>query len=142
MSNLSINNNVINSYNRSKYINKLKGNIGVVKEGNRTPIHYKLMDKYEDIASQIPKRNIFIFCFIFVLVFFILYYFKFSFILKPNEVQNTNFKISSSKNNNKIVSYWKLTLYSLIITIILYTVLYFTKNKVSYIGKLFDATIE
>ena len=138
MSNLSINNKVINSYNRSKYINKLKGNIGVVKEGNRTPIHYKLMDKYEDIASHVPKRNIFIFSFIFVLVFFILYYFKFSFILKRNESQNTNFKISSNKNNNKVVSYWKLSFYSLIITIFLYIILYFTKNKVDYIGKIFD----
>jgi len=139
MSNLSINNRVINSYNRNKYINKLRGNIGAVKEGNRTPIHYKLMDKYEDIASQIPKRNIFIFCFIFILVFFLLYYFKFSFILKPNQTQNNqNFKITSNKPNGKVVSYWKLSLYSMIVTIILYTVLHFSKNKVSYIGKIFD----
>ena len=106
------------------------------------------MDKYEDITSKIPKRNIFIFLSLFIIILVILYYFKPKFILKNiDKMTNDNkFKINSNKIPNEkavrsgehLVSYWKLIFYSLIVSIILFCVLYFTRNRVVYIGKIFE----
>ena len=142
MSNLSPNNRIINSINRTRYIDKLRGNIGAIKENNRTPIHHKFMDTYEDLTSNIPKRYIFIFISILIITCVILYYFKPSFILKNNQMNN-QLKISSNKLNkktsdDKVVNNWKLILYSSIITIIIYSILYFMRTKINFIGKLFD----
>jgi membrane-anchored glycerophosphoryl diester phosphodiesterase (GDPDase) len=140
MSNLSPNNRIINSINRSRYIDKLRGNIGVIKENNRTPIHHKIIDTYEDLTSNVPTRYIIVFLSLMVLISVLLYYFKPKFILK-NKVPDNQLKISSNKTNklnDKVVSYWKLIIYSLIITIIVYSILYFLRTKSSYIGKLFE----
>ena len=140
MSNLSPNNRIINSINRSRYIDKLRGNIGAIKENNRTPIHHKIIDTYEDLTSNIPIRYIIVFLSLMVLTSILLYYFKPKFVLK-NQVPDNQLKISSNKTNklnDKVVSYWKLIIYSLIITIILYSILYFLRTKSSYIGKLFE----
>jgi hypothetical protein len=140
MSNLSPNNRIINSINRSRYIDKLRGNIGAIKENNRTPIHHKIIDTYEDLSSNVPTRYIIVFLSLMVLISVLLYYFKPKFILK-NQVQDNQLKISSNKTNklnDKVVSYWKLIIYSLIITIIVYSILYFLRTKSSYIGKLFE----
>lgn len=140
MSNLSPNNRIINSINRSRYIDKLRGNIGVIRENNRTPIHHKIIDTYEDLTSNVPTRYIIVFLSLMVLTSILLYYFKPKFVLK-NKVPDNQFKISSNKTNklnDKVVSYWKLIIYSLIITIILYSILYFLRTKSSYIGKLFE----
>jgi hypothetical protein len=140
MSNLSPNNRIINSINRSRYIDKLRGNIGAIRENNRTPIHHKIIDTYEDLTSNIPKRYIIIFLSLMVLTSILLYYFKPKFVLK-NQVPDNQLKISSNKTNklnDKVVSYWKLIIYSLIITIILYSILYFLRTKSNYIGKLFE----
>jgi len=139
-------NNLIKTADRQKYISKLEQNIGF-KGISRTPIHHKIMDKYEDITSKIPKRNIFIFLSLFIITLVILYYFKPKFILKNiNKTSDNKFKINSNKIPNEkavrsgeyLVSYWKLIFYSLIISIILFCVLYFTRNKVRYIGKIFE----
>lgn len=140
MSNLSPNNKIINSINRGRYIDKLKGNIGVIRENNRTPIHHKLIDKYEDLTSNIPSRYIIVFVSLLILVVILLYYFKPSFILKKY-VPESQLKINSNKQNKtntKVVIYWKLITYSLIITMIIYSILYFMKNKSTIIGKLFE----
>jgi len=140
MSNLSPNNRIINSINRSRYIDKLRGNIGAIRENNRTPIHHKIIDTYEDLTSNIPTRYIIIFLSLMILTSILLYYFKPKFVLK-NQVPDIQLKISSNKTNklnDKVVSYWKLIIYSLIITIILYSILYFLRTKSSYIGKLFE----
>jgi Na+/H+ antiporter NhaC len=134
-------NNLIRTADRQKYISKLEQNIGF-KGVSRTPIHHKLIDKYEDITSKIPKRHIFIFLSLFITTLIILYYFKPKFVLK-NINKNTpenKFKLNSNKNQNgqdseRIVSYWKLIFYSLIVSIVLFCVLYFTRNKIGYIGK-------
>lgn len=140
MTNYSPRNNVINSINRRRYIDKLKGNIGAIKENNRTPIHYKLIDKYENITSNVPIKHIAIFFSIFILFCVVFYYFKPSFILKK-QIQESTLKISSKSNkqNEKVVSYWKLLFYSLIISTVLFSILYFLRNKNSYIGKLFES---
>jgi Na+/H+ antiporter NhaC len=139
-------NNLIKTADRQKYISKLEQNIGF-KGISRTPIHHKIMDKYEDITSKIPKRNIFIFLSLFIITLVILYYFKPKFILKNIDKTSENkFKINSNKIPNEkavrseehLVSYWKLIFYSLIVSIILFCVLYFTRNKVRYIGKIFE----
>ena len=139
-------NNLIKTADRQKYISKLEQNIGY-KGISRTPIHHKIMDKYEDITSKIPKRNIFIFLSLFIITLVILYYFKPKFILKNIDKTSENkFKINSNKIPNEkvvrggehLVSYWKLIFYSLIVSIILFCVLYFTRNKVGYIGKIFE----
>ena len=125
MSNLSPNNRIINSINRSRYIDKLRGNIGVIKENNRTPIHHKIIDTYEDLTSNVPTRYIIIFLSLMVLISILLYYFKPKFILKNEVPDNNQLKISSNKINklkDKVVSYWKLIIYSLIITIIVYSI--------------------
>lgn len=140
MSNLSPNNRIINSINRSRYIDKLKGNIGAIKENNRTPIHHKIFDTYEDLTSNVPRRYIIVFSSILVLTCVLLYYFKPKFILK-NQVPENQLKISSNKidkKNDKVISYLKLIIYSLIITIIVYSILYFLRTKSSYIGKIFE----
>lgn len=141
MSNLSPNNRIINSINRSRYIDKLKGNIGAIKENNRTPIHHKIIDTYEDLTSNVPTRYIIVFSSILVLTGILLYYFKPKFILK-NQVPDNKLKISSNKldkTNDKVVSYLKLIIYSVIITIIVYSILYFLRTKSSYIGKIFES---
>lgn len=141
MSNLSPNNRIINSINRSRYIDKLKGNIGAIRENNRTPIHHKIFDTYEDLTSNVPTRYIIVFSSILVLTCTLLYYFKPKFILK-NKVPENQLKISSNKldkTNDKVVSYLKLIIYSLIITIIVYSILYFLRTKSSYIGKIFES---
>ena len=122
-------NNLIRTADRQKYISKLEQNIGF-KGVSRTPIHHKLIDKYEDITSKIPKRHIFIFLSLFITTLIILYYFKPKFVLK-NINKNTpenKFKLNSNKNQNgqdseRIVSYWKLIFYSLIVSIVLFCVL-------------------
>lgn len=135
-------NNLIRTADRQRYISKLEQNIGF-KGVSRTPIHHKLIDKYEDITSKIPKRHIFIFLSLFITTLVILYYFKPKFVLK-NINKNTpenKFKLNSKNQNGqdseRIVSYWKLIFYSLIVSIVLFCVLYFTRNKIGYIGKLF-----
>ena len=146
MSNLSPNNKIINSINRSRYIEKLRGNIGAIKENDRTPIHHKIFDTYEDIKSNISSRYIIIFVTLLITIMIILYYFKPSFILKPNiNIQNQQLKISSrirpgdsSNKLDKIVSYWKLISYSLLITVVIYSILYFLRNKSTYISKIFN----
>ena len=142
MSNLSPNNRIINSINRSRYIDKLRGNIGAIKENNRTPIHHKLIDTYEDLTSNVPTKYIIIFISILIITTILLYYFKPSYILKKT-IDENKLKISSSKlkenqSNDKVISYWKLLFYSLIITIIIYSILYFMRTKNSHIGKLFE----
>ena len=140
MSNLSPNNRIINSINRSRYIDKLRGNIGAIRENNRTPIHHKIFDTYEDLTSNVPTRYIIVFLSLMVLICILLYYFKPKFILK-NQVPDNQLKISSNKTNktnDKVVSYWKLIIYSFVITIILYSILYFLRTKSKYIGKLFE----
>ena len=142
----SPNNNLIKTADRQKYMFKLEQNIGF-KGISRTPIHYKIMDKYEDFTSKIPKRHIFIFISLFIISLVIFYYFKPKFILKKNnlEVQN-KFKMNSDKKSNEkvvrdgeyLINYWKLILYSLLTSVILFFVLYFTRTKVSYIRKLFE----
>ena len=139
-------NNLIKTADRQKYISKLEQNIGF-KGISRTPIHHKIMDRYEDVTSKIPKRNIFIFLSLFITILVILYYFKPKFILKNMDkiTPENKFKINSNKLSNEkvvrdgehLVSYWKLIFYSLILSIILFCVLYFTRNKVGYIGKIF-----
>jgi hypothetical protein len=144
MSNLSPNNRIINSINRTRYIDKLRGNIGILKENNRTPIHYKIIDTYEDLTSNVPSKYIIIFVSILVLTIILLFYFKPKFVLKNTVKEDNQLKISSNKvikqnqTNDKLISYWKLVSYSLIITIVIYSILYFTRTKVSYIGKLFE----
>ena len=142
MSNLSPNNRIINSINRSRYIDKLRGNIGAIRENNRTPIHHKIIDTYEDLTSNVPTRYIIIFLSLMVLTSILLYYFKPKFVLK-NQVPDNQLKISSNKLNkktsdDKVVNNWKLILYSSIITIIIYSILYFMRTKINFIGKLFD----
>jgi Na+/H+ antiporter NhaC len=143
----SPNNNLIKTADRQKYIFKLEQNIGFNKGITRTPIHYKIMDKYEDITSKIPKRHIFIFISLFIISLVILYYFKPKFILKQTNLELQNkFKMNSNKNLNEkvmrdreqFVNYWKLILYSLLISVILFFVLFFTRTKVLYIRKLFE----
>ena len=75
MSNLSPNNRIINSINRSRYIDKLRGNIGAIKENNRTPIHHKIIDTYEDLTSNVPTRYIIVFLSLMVLISVLLYIF-------------------------------------------------------------------
>lgn len=141
MSNLSPNNRIVNSINRSRYIDKLKANIGAIKENNRTPIHHKFIDTYEELTSNIPSRYIIVFVSILVVMFVLLYYFKPNFVLKTI-VNENQLKISSNKlkqnQNDKVISYLKLVVYSLVITIIIYSILYFLRTKSSYIGKIFE----
>jgi hypothetical protein len=141
MSNLSPNNKIINSINRSRYIEKLRGNIGAIKENNRTPIHHKLFDTYDDIKSNISSRYVIVFVLLLIITLIILYYFKPSFVLKQN-IEIQQLKISSNKQNklNKVVSYWKLFSYSLLITIVIYTILYFMRTKSEYIAKIFESS--
>lgn len=138
MSNLSLNNRIINSTNRNRYIDKLKGNIGIIKDSNRTPIQYKLLDTYDEVISKVSKKNIFIFIFLLIFVYILLFYFKPSFVLKK-QTQEPQLKISSTKNTNeKIVNHFKLSIYSIIISIILYCILYVSRKKIPYIEILFE----
>ena len=143
MSNLSPNNRIINSINRTRYIDKLRGNIGILKENNRTPIHYKIIDTYEELTSNIPSKYIIIFVSILVLTIILLFYFKPKFVLKntvkeDNQLKMYSNKLKQNQTNDKLISYWKLVSYSLIITIVIYSILYFTRTIVRYIGKLFE----
>lgn len=137
MSNLSLNNKIISSVQRSRYIDKLKGNLGAINENSRVPLHYKIIDTYEDLTSNIPKRNIIIFILLFIITGVILYYSKPSFILTQQTI-NSQLKITSDKKNEKVIGYWKLLLYTLIISIVLFSILYFLRTKSLYIGKLFE----
>jgi|LakMenEpi03Aug12_release.lakeMendotaPanAssembly.Ray.scaffolds.fasta_scaffold313367_2 hypothetical protein len=148
MSNLSPNNRIINSINRSRYIDKLKGNIGVIKENNKTPIKNKVMDKLEKLKSSLGTRNIIILLSIFLIVSTVLYYFKPSYVMKTivvnTESNNSKLKITSNKSITESVvkvikiNYLKLIIYSIIITIIIYCILYFMKDKSQYIKKIFN----
>jgi len=143
MSNLSPNNRIINSINRTRYIDKLRGNIGILKENNRTPIHYKIIDTYEELTSNIPSKYIIIFVSILVLTIILLFYFKPKFVLKntvkeDNQLKMYSNKLKQNQTNDKLISYWKLVSYSLIITIVIYSILYFTRTIVRYIVKLFE----
>lgn len=143
MSNLSLNNKIINSMNRGRYIDKLRGNIGIIKQNNRTPIHHKLIDTYEELTSKIPIRYIIIFISILIMLMTVMYYFKPNFILKNISINENQLKISSNKfkeKNEKVISYWKLIIYSFIFTIIIYSILYILRSKLSYIGKIFEYT--
>lgn len=138
MSNLSPNNKIINSTSRNRYIDKLRGNIGLIKDNNRTPIGYKILDTYEEVVSKVSKKNILIFIFLFIFIYFILFYFKPSFILK-NKKDDTQMKLSSNKNSNeKIVNHIKLLIYSIIITVIIYSILFFGRKKIPHVEKLFE----
>ena len=142
MSNLSPSNRIINSINRGRYIDKLRGNIGAIKENNRTPIHHKLIDTYEDLTSNIPSRYIIVFISILVITFSLLHYFKPKFVLKAivseNQLKISSNKLKQNQTNDKVISYWKIIMYSLIITIIIYSILYFLRTKSIYIEKLFE----
>jgi hypothetical protein len=168
MSNLSPSNKIISSISRSKYIDKLRGNIGVIKENCRTPLHHKLYDTYEGITTNIPVKIIVVFITLFIVNLVVLNYFKPFFVLRNESNQksqkltktkaNASFKISSMKTRNsknddneeedsdtadsvsiiKKVSYYKLISYSLLISLLLIGCLYLLRNKVKHIGMLFD----
>jgi membrane-anchored protein YejM (alkaline phosphatase superfamily) len=83
----------------------------------------------------------------FVSLFYILCFASFVIILKKTNLELQNkFKMNSNKilnekvmrDREQFVNYWKLILYSLLISVILFFVLYFTRTKVSYIRKLFE----
>lgn len=134
-------NNLIKSSERKRYISTLEQKLGE-KGTTRTPIHHKIMDKYEDITSNISRKNMIIFFSMFIVICVVLYYFKPRFVLAAPKINEKSlFKISSRMNEDKRlernVSYFKLLLYSMIITIILFSILYFMRNKSSYVAKLF-----
>lgn len=170
MSNLSPGNKIISSIQRSRYIDKLRGNIGAIKDNCRTPLHHKLYDTYEGITGKIPTKLISLIFVVFIICNIILYYSKPFFVMKNVPVKtkkplsttvNSSFKISSLKNQDsssdskdtkdttddqdtttKVISYYKLVMYSLLITLLLFAILYFTRTKVAFIAKLLETECE
>ena len=98
-------NNIIKTSERKKYMSTLENKLGD-KNVSRTPIHFKLMDKYQDLTSNIPKRNMIIFFSMFIIISVVLYYFKPGFILNVNKNSDSqSFKISSSKASGVRIHY-------------------------------------
>ena len=128
-------NNIIKSSDRNKYISRLEKNIGF-KGNYKTPLYEKFIDKYEKINSIVPRKCLITFFSLFITCCVVLYVFKPRFIMKtlPNQKQ---FKISSNKEEIKVVSYWKLLIYSLIVSVILFLGMYMMRNKTKYLGMLF-----
>ena len=129
-------NNILDSKERNKYISKIESNLGYLKPGVSTPLHHKIMEKYENINFN--TRYISIFIALFIIVFLLFRFIKPGFILKTKKIQS-NMNINTLKKNQeqKEISYMKITIYSFILTGILFGILYFLKQKNKQIGILF-----
>ena len=131
-------NNILDSKERNKYISKIESNLGYLKPGVSTPLHHKIMAKYENINFNFNTRYISIFIALFMIVFLLFRFVKPGFVLKTKKIQS-NMNINTLKKNQeqKEISYMKLTIYSFILTGILFGILYFLKQKNKQIGILF-----
>ena len=131
-------NNILDSRERNKYISKIENNLGYLKPGVNTPLHHKIIEKYEKLGLTFNVRYISIFIVLFVIVFLLFRFMKPGIILKPKKIQSS-MNISAKKNQEqqKEISYTKLSIYSFIITIVVYGILYFFKTKNQQIGILF-----
>jgi hypothetical protein len=130
-------NNILDSRERNKYISKIENGLGNLKAGVNTPFHYKIMEKYENINLNFNSRYISIFAVLFIIVFLLLKFIKPGFIMNKKKIQST-MNISTKKNlEQKEVSYLKISIYSLILSCILFGILYFFRTKNKQIGILF-----
>jgi hypothetical protein len=130
-------NNILDSKERNKYISKIENNLGYLKPGVNTPLHHKIIEKYENLGFTFNVRYISIFIVLFVIIFLLFRFVKPGIILKPKKI-NSSMNITAKKNQEqKEISYMKLSIYSFIITGIVYGVLYFFKTKNKQIGILF-----
>ena len=131
-------NNILDSRERNKYISKIENNLGYLKPGVNTPLHHKIIEKYEKLDLTFNVRYISIFIVLFVIIFLLFRFMKPGIILKPKKIQSS-MNISAKKNQEqqKEISYTKLSIYSFIITIVVYGILYFFKTKNQQIGILF-----
>lgn len=131
-------NNILDSKERNKYISKIENNLGYLKPGVNTPLHHKLIEKYEKLGFTFNIRYISIFIVLFVIVFMLFRFMKPGIILKPKKIQSS-MNISAKKNQEqqKEISYMKLSIYSFIMTVVVYGILYFFKTKNKQIGILF-----
>lgn len=130
-------NNILDSKERNKYISKIENNLGYLKPGVNTPIHHKIIEKYEKLGFTFNVRYISIFTILFVIIFFLFRFMKPGIILKPKKNQSS-MNITAKKNQEqKEINYIKLSIYSFIITGILFGILYFLKTKNKQIGILF-----
>jgi len=131
-------NNILDSRERNKYISKIENNLGYLKPGVNTPLHHKIIEKYEKLGLTFNARHISIFIVLFVIVFLLFRFIKPGIILKPKKIQSSmNISAKKIQEQQKEISYTKLSIYSFIITIVVYGILYFFKTKNQQIGILF-----
>jgi len=131
-------NNILDSRERNKYISKIENNLGYLKPGVNTPLHHKIIEKYEKLGLTFNARYISIFIVLFVIVFLLFRFIKPGIILKPKKIQSSmNISAKKIQEQQKEISYTKLSIYSFIITIVVYGILYFFKTKNQQIGILF-----
>jgi hypothetical protein len=131
-------NNILDSKERNKYISKIENSLGYLKEGVSTPLHHKIIEKYENI--NLNTRYISIFVVLFIIIFLLFKFIKPGFIInkKIKTNMNSTMNISTKKNQEqKEISYTKLTIYSFILSSVLFGILYFFKTKNKHIGILF-----
>ena len=131
-------NNILDSRERNKYISKIENNLGYLKPGVNTPLHHKIIEKYENLNFTFNISYISIFIVLFIIIFLLFRFVKPGFVLKPKKTYSS-MNITAKKNTEqqKEISYMKLSIYSFIVTIILYGILYFFKKKNKQIGILF-----
>jgi len=130
-------NNILDSKERNKYISKIEGSLGYLKPCVNTPLHHKLIEKYENINFNFNTRYVSIFIVIFIVIFLLFKFVKPGFVMKTKKIQS-NMNITSKKiQEQKEISYIKLSIYSFIITGMVFGILYFLKTKNKQIGILF-----
>lgn len=131
-------NNILDSKERNKYISKIESNLGYLKPGVSTPLHHKIIEKYENLNFNLNVRYVSIFIALFIIVFLLFRFIKPGFILKTKKIQS-NMNINTLKKNQeqKEISYMKLTIYSFVLTVILFGILFFFKKKNKQIEILF-----
>ena len=134
-------NNILDSRERNKYISKIENSLGYLKPGVNTPLHHKIIEKYENINFNFNIRYISTFVVIFIVIFLLFKFIKPSFVLKMKKIQSTMNITTKKTPEQKEISYIKLTIYSLIVSGCLFGILYFLKTKNKQIGILFGEEI-
>jgi flagellar biosynthesis protein FlhB len=131
---------LIETSERRKHIQSVYDDLGM----NRVATVHKSVNKlYSNVQSKVNKKILFVFGILFLLTFISSYWLKPNFLLKSNKIDP---KLSKNKDKNvnttklevqpKRINLIKLCLLSCIVASIFTTLLYFLRNRISFVGAM------
>ena len=135
------NKNILHTPSRRRYISRLRSNVEILKTNMATPIHHKLIEEYEGFTQSFCLRYVIVEVILFVLIYTFLFYCKPSFVIDktPSTTTSTTSLLSKQPKQKQPIKFnhQKGIFYSLLLSVILFFVLYNIRKKYSILIQLF-----